>query len=218
LTVRERATAIRGHARDLLRRGLRRGLSLLIPVLALVAASIYAGHDEPRLIIIGDSLSTTHESWPNFLRKLAPRWNIHLLAQNGRTIRDYDPPRDLWTPGDKPETVVYFLGTNDVLQRDDVIFATYRLKNHISFLLDRNFRVLLINLPRFNFGDAKFAANLAAHRALIDSFRDTNPRLYVYDLDRIWDSKHAPDGIHPDAELSQRIAVTLDRVLAEKIY
>lgn len=193
-------------------------MPLLLVAFGALAAPVHASHNEPRLIVIGDSLSTTHESWPNFLRGLAPRWNIHVLAQNGRTIRDFDPPRDLWTPGDKHETVVYFLGTNDALQRDDVIHATYRLKNHISFLLDRNFKVLLVNIPQFDIDDAQFAKILAQHRALIASFSGTNPNLTVYDINTIWDSSHAPDKIHPDADLSRRIAVAINRELAAKIY
>ena len=42
----------------------------------LLCALVYffiadAGTNKPRLIIIGDSLSTTQESWPNFLRQMA---------------------------------------------------------------------------------------------------------------------------------------------------
>ena len=50
----------------------------VVTVIAIfLVATLYlsvadAGHDEPRLIVIGDSISTTHESWPNYLRQMAP--------------------------------------------------------------------------------------------------------------------------------------------------
>lgn len=200
----------------------RKTLCLLIFLITIGVAgfstSSEAGHDEPRLIIIGNSLSTTHESWPNYLRGLAPRWNIHVYAQNGRSIRDYDPPRDLWTSGSLPETVIYFLGTNDVLQNTDIISATYRLRNHLSFLLDRNFKVLLLNIPYLTIGNGRYTESLEQHRALIDSFRGSHPNLWVYDVNNIWSVESCPDGIHPDADLSYKIAEAINWVLALNIY
>jgi hypothetical protein len=181
-----------------------------------------AGHDEPRLIIIGDSISTTHESWPNRLRYLAPRWNIHLMAQNGRSIRDFSLPRDLWTPGDKNETVIYFLGANDMMQRNDVMHARYRLKNQISFLLDRNFKVLLVIPPRLNpnmaSGREAFEKSTEQHRALMETYRGTHPNLTVFDVDQIWDNLQTYDGVHPKPGLSNEIALHINWVLGTNIY
>ncbi len=176
-----------------------------------------AGHDEPRLIIIGNSLSTTHESWPNLLREIAPRWNIHVMAQNGRTIRDFSIPRDLWTTGNTDETVIYFLGSNDILQLNDVAHTKYRLQSHIAFLLERNFKVLLIMPPIFALDEDRFGASIASHRALFESFRSSDPNLWVYDIDHVWDSAETRDGIHPTQSLSMRIATAINWVLALNI-
>ena len=177
-----------------------------------------AGHDEPRLIIIGDSLSTTHESWPNYLREMAPRWNVHVMAQNGRTVRDFSIPRDLWTNGTANETVIYFLGSNDILQRYDVAHARYRLQTHINFLLDRQFKVLLIIPPTLGVDSSVHNASTSKHRELFESYRGTRENLWVYDMDLIWDTSDTPDGIHPNANLSWKMAWYINIVLSMNIY
>lgn len=198
-------------------------LRLLVLTGALAAVALYfsfayADNDEPRLIVIGDSLSTTHESWPHILGGMAPRWNIHVMAQNGRTIRDFSIPRDLWTPGDRNETVIYFLGCNDMLQKNDIMHARYRLKNHISFLLDRNFKVLLIIPPFLEKFRESHGKSMREHRALIESFRGTHPNLWVYDMQNIWDDDQLYDGIHPKYGLSHFMALSINTVLGMNIY
>jgi hypothetical protein len=177
-----------------------------------------AGHDEPRLIVMGDSLSTTHESWPGYLREIASRWNVQVMAQNGRTIRDFSIPRDLWTAGDKHETVIYFLGGNDILQRNDVVHARYRLQSHISFLLERNFKVLLLTPPTLGVDPQVFGKANREHRALIESYRGTHANLWVYDMDNVWNTAQTHDGVHPSAELSREVALAINKVLALRIY
>ena len=189
---------------------------LLVAVVYFFIAD--AGHSEPRLIVIGDSLSTTHESWPGFLREMAPRWNVHVMAQNGRTIRDFSLPRDLWTNGETNETVIYFLGANDILQCNLVGHARYRLEVHINFLLERNFKVLLIVPPSFGVDPEVFGESNEVHRALIESYRGSRPNLWVYDVDNIWDQSQTYDGIHPNAELSRNIAMAINYVLMTNIY
>ena len=191
--------------------------SILIVVFTCSHA-VEADHHEPRLIVIGDSLSTTLNSWPNQLRRIAPRWNIHVMAQNGRTIRDFSIPRDLWTAGDKQETVVYFLGANDILQRNHVFHAKSRLMTHLDFLLDRNFKVLLIVPPRFNVDQEMFAKSIEEHRAMIESCRGTRENLWVYDMEEIWDSSQTPDGVHPTSTLSYEMALIINYVLGMNIY
>ena len=188
----------------------------------LLGALVYffiadAGHDEPRLIIVGDSLSTTHESWPNYLRQMAPRWNVHVMAQNGRTIRDFSLPRDLWTTGRRNETVVYFLGGNDILQRNPLAHARHRLEVHINFLLERNFKVLLMVPPTFGLAPNVYGLSNEEHRALIESYRGTRPNLWVYDVDDVWDNEQTYDNIHPNAELSLTIAMAVNYVLLTNI-
>lgn len=193
-------------------------LACALLVAALCLSLAYAGNDEPRLIIIGDSLSTTHESWPSYLRGLAPRWNIQVMAQNGRSIRDFSLPRDLWTPGGRDETVIYFLGVNDILQRNDIMHATYRLKDHITFLLQRNFNVLLIVPPHLHYKPELFDKSTEEHRELMESFRGTHPNLWVYDMDHVWDPEQTYDGIHPKPGLSYEIALVINMVLSMNIY
>ena len=194
-----------------------------IALVAMVGFLLYyiiadAGHSEPRLIIIGDSLSTSHENWPNYLREIAPRWNIHVMAQGGRTIRDFSIPRDLWTSGNKNETVIYFLGTNDILQKSAIGYAQHRLQSDIFFLLERNFKVLMIVPPTLDLDPGIFGKANEEHRALVESFRGTKPNLWVYDIDHVWDQSETPDGIHPSDTLSWKIASSINMVLAMNIY
>ena len=191
---------------------------VIVAVISTYPLTATAEHHEPRLIVIGDSLSTTLNSWPNHLRRLAPRWNIHVMAQNGRTIRDFSIPRDLWTKGDKNETVVYFLGGNDMLQRNHVFHAKARLLSHLDFLLDRNFKVLLIVPPRFDVDQELFGESIEEHRAMIEACRGTRENLWVYDMDQIWDASQTPDGVHPTSTLSYEMALVINFVLGSNIY
>ena len=191
--------------------------------LALVSALLLyfiadAGTAEPRLIVFGDSLSTTDQGWPAQLREIAPRWDVQVMAQNGRTIRDFSIPRDLWTDGDKNETVIYFLGANDILQRNAVVHAKHSLQSHIAFLLERNFKVLLIVPPSFHLDEEKYGEINRAHRELVESCRGTNPSLWVYDIDNVWDASMTADGIHPTVELHREVAYRINIVLSMNIY
>jgi hypothetical protein len=195
---------------------------LLALALLVVAAVFYyvavAGHGKPRLIVIGDSLSSGHESWPVYLHEMAPRWNVQVMAQNGRTIRDFSIPRDLWTSGNSNEAVIYFLGGNDILQTNDIGFAKYRLQTHINFLLERNFKVLLIVPPTLGLDEGMFGKTNKEHRELVESYRGTRPNLWVYDIDNVWDQSETSDGCHPTASLSYEIALAMNYVLAMNIY
>ena len=192
-------------------------LALVLHYILFVSAA-NADHVVPRLIIVGNSLSTTHHSWPNVLGELTDRWVIHVMAQNGRTIRDFSFPRDLWTSGDQNDTVIYFIGSNDIGQRNHIDFAKYRLQTHISFLLERNFKVLLIVPPNLGMDKKLYGKSTREHRKLFKSFRDTHPRLWVYDIDHVWDPAKTTDGIHPNDELSIEIAQAINWFLAINIY
>ncbi|MEH6593034.1 MAG: SGNH/GDSL hydrolase family protein [Halioglobus sp.] len=184
----------------------------------LFVSATNADHVVPRLIVVGNSISTTHHSWPNVLGDLSDRWAIHVMAQNGRTIRDFSFPRDLWTAGNQNDTVVYFLGGNDILQRNHVDFAKYRLQLHANFLLQRNFKVLLVMPPNFGLDEEMFGESNRQHRKIFEDLRGTHPRLWVYDIDAVWDPAGTSDGIHPDDELSYEIAQAINWVLAMNIY
>ena len=184
----------------------------------IFSSAANADHVVPRLIVVGNSLSTTHHSWPNELGEMTDRWVIHVMAQNGRTIRDFSFPRDLWTSGNQNDTVVYFIGSNDILQRNHVDFAKYRLQTHVSFLLERNFKILLVMPPSLGLDEQMFGESNRQHRALFETFRGTHPRLWVYDIDHVWDPTATSDGIHPTDELSNEIAQAINWVLAMNIY
>ena len=192
-------------------------LAFVLYSILFVSAS-NADHVVPRLIVVGNSLSTTHHSWPQVLGDITDRWVIHVMAQNGRTIRDFSFPRDLWTSGDNYETVVYMLGSNDIGQRNGVGHAKYQLQTQVSFLLERNFNVLLIIPPSLGLDEKKYGRSNRLHRALFESYRDTHPRLWVFDLDNVWDPALTADGVHPNDELSIEIAHAINWVLALNIY
>ena len=63
------------------------------------------------VVVIGDSLSATEDSWPTYIYG----HHFSLMAQGGRTIRDFDIPRDIFS-GFPFTTAVYFLGANDATQ------------------------------------------------------------------------------------------------------
>lgn len=184
----------------------------------LLVSAANADHVAPRLIVVGNSLSTTHHSWPQVLGDISDRWVIHVMAQNGRTVRDFSFPRDLFTSGDKNDTVVYMLGSNDIGQRNHIDYAKYQLQTQLSFLLERNFNVLLIIPPSFGLDEEVYGESNRRHRALFESYRGTHPRLWIYDLDNVWDPALTTDGIHPSDELSAAIAEAINWVLAMNIY
>jgi hypothetical protein len=184
----------------------------------IFASTANADPAAPRLIIVGDSISAMHDSWPSKLDEISDRWLIQVMAQNGRTIRDFSFPRDLWTLGEENDTVVYFLGSNDILQHNNVAFAKYRLQTHIQFLLDRNFKVLLVKPPNFGLDEEIFGKSNKRHRALFESLRGTSPRLWLYDIDNVWDPAVTHDGIHPTGELSIEIAQAINMALSINIH
>ena len=89
---------------------------------------------------------------------------------------------------------------------------------HLDFLLDRNFKVLLIVPPRFNVDQEMFAKSIEEHRAMIESCRGTRENLWVYDMEEIWDSSQTPDGVHPTSTLSYEMALIINYVLGMNIY
>lgn len=155
---------------------------------------------EGRLIVIGDSLSSTATSWPVYAN------GVHIMAQPGRLIRDYQPPRDIHSK--TRERVVYFLGGNDIgsqsVHGGSAEVTKSFLLDHLRFLTGRGFRVLVVIPPDFGI-DALDTSN-RNHRRMFKSLRGTLKGVQFVDINPIWDKSLTSDGVHPLPELSYRIA------------
>lgn len=178
-------------------------LRYLCVLLALMSCSTQS---QPRLIVIGDSLSTTSTSWPVHIEG----YTLHLLAQNGRTIRDYSPPRDLRKTNPR-DRIVYALGGNDIgsqsVHDGDPKPARVLMLDHLRFLSGRGFRVLVVVPPMFNI--AGLNRSNRRHRTMILNLRGVVANVEFYDLNKIWDKDMTIDGLHPGPELSYLIAMEI---------
>ena len=165
----------------------------------------------PRLIVMGDSLSAQHDSWPQ--HGDFDKWNLQIMAQSGRTIRDFDVPRDLKAqrPGD---TVIYFLGINDLYYGSahaELFLRTLpNMRLHFQTLDSKGFKTLVLLLPLIAAGTAKnwrnLRINMIRESKLYDSFR-------FYDLQRTWRDEDTTDGIHPTVLLSRDMGAAIAGVL-----
>lgn len=158
--------------------------------------------------MIGDSLSSTATSWPSYLP------GLQVMAQPGRLITFYDPPRDLYAFGD--ETIVYMLGTNDigadsVLWNGDPARCVRRLKEQLQFLTGRGFRVLLVVPPDYRL--AHIETSNQKHRAAFLSI--DMPGVTVFDINPVWDPAQTLDGVHPNPGLSYQISMLIEGALAQ---
>ena len=144
-------------------------------------------------IAVGDSVTASHDSWANVIRDRGTR--VRLLAQNGRTIRDYDLPRDLKR---KPNyrRVVYFLGINDIVQgtRADILEQQFRA--HMRLLRERRFEVVVLVPPTLEHRHRD--ASAVVRGTLLAEC--TRMQLECHDLDDIWDYSWTNDSVHPTPE------------------
>lgn len=179
-------------------------------VLAMLMSPQWCKADvEPRLIVIGDSLSATASSWPVYME--APV--INLMAQIGRTARDYSPPRDL-RPTHAGDRVVYFLGGNDIgmqsVHNGDPGPTRIVVLDHLRFLTGRGFRVLLVIPPDFGFD--LLAQSNRKHRNMFAAIE--LPGVTTIDINEVWDTDRTLQyGIHPDPSLSYDMAKAIERML-----
>jgi len=191
----------------------RRTYTLLIASVLLLVSSLLPSQCradiDPRLIIIGDSLSVTADSWPSHMD--APV--ISLMAQVGRTIRDYTPPRDL-RPTHTDDVVVYFLGGNDIGMQSvyggNPEPARVVLMDHLRFLTGRGFDVLMVMPPDFGF--PHLAESNKRHRGMFAAVSMDGVR--VVDINQVWDPDETLDGLHPNASLSYDVATVISRELS----
>jgi hypothetical protein len=159
------------------------------------------------VIVIGDSLTAMEDSWPSYI----VGHHIGLMAEGGRTIRDYDIPRDI-VAGIPFTTVVYFLGSNDAAQGYPTYLAHMRFKSHMEFLKQRYFRVVVVIPPAFT--KSPYAAqNFIKYRGELMSLCK-GLELDCYDSMEVWDNDLLEDdGIHPLPELSRELGYWLQDII-----
>ena len=159
----------------------------------LLAAMLFCCNVQAGVLVIGDSISAQVHSWPTHLRDMTGD-NVMVMAQNGRTIRDFTLPNDL-VAMPNVDTVVYFLGANDVIKRTPIRTVAERALTQLRFLKDRNFRVIVVLVP--DFGDVSQVNRILGNKA-------RGLKMEIITLD--WDSSLTYDGIHPLRSLSRQIA------------
>ena len=157
-------------------------------------------------LVIGDSISAQLDSWPSFVREQTGK-NVMVMAQNGRTARDFTLPADLRADGNI-DTAVYFLGTNDALQKTKPALYQERVLTQLRFLKDRGFRVIVVLIPEFvnRETDVRKINNVLIKQA-------TNLKLETVSLAPIWDTSLTSDTIHPTPALSREIAYAVMEIL-----
>ena len=156
--------------------------ALMLIAALLVSACVSATNG---VIVMGDSLS---HFWPYEMDVD----RVQVMVQTGRTIRDFEPPRDM-IANLGADTVVYMLGGNDSTQT--VLLRTeLAMKRHIRFLEDAGFRVLVIIVPW-----EKPIRTLQIDLCLENNWE-------CHDMQEVYDLSRCPDGIHPDWSLIYDIA------------
>lgn len=151
------------------------------------------------LLIIGDSLSASPESWPTYLSG----YHAQLLVQGGRRASEYQPPRDI----KGVHKLVYFLGAGDILHLADANHTKHYMQDHLTYLLDKGYRITVVTPPVFNL--KKFDQVNREHRQMINKLSNVNH----CDIAWVWKRSDTYDGIHPVPALSRRIAHTIQGCL-----
>ena len=169
-------------------------LLAIIAVFAFSTFSAYAG-----TLVIGDSISAQVTSWPSYYRELTGK-HVMVIAQNGRTIRDFTLPNDLRAE-DNLDNVFYFLGANDAFQSTRLPLLKERVITHLRFLKDRGFKVTVILVPEFA---GREVSVRKVNAILVKKAKALN--MPVVDLMPVWDTSLTSDTVHPLPELSKIIA------------
>lgn len=182
---------------------------LLLPLMAVA---------QPRIVVVGDSLSSTYTSWPQQLEQaMGMDININRLTQPGRTARSYAIPRDLvgevW--GIR-STAIYFLGTNDGFQNMYQPHVRRHINRHITMLVASGFNVVVVNIPVFHYAYYDLTVNKNYRSMIWREYRDnweTDERVTYLDSNTVWKPEDTVDGIHPNDELSYQLAGLIARHL-----
>jgi hypothetical protein len=141
------------------------------------------------LAVIGDSLTSDPHSWANVMDDRGQA--MYIMAQPGRTILGYQMPRDIGASSHYYK-VVYFLGSVDILERTNRFKTAVILRQHLSFLLERNFEPVVLLPPVF----AQRRTNSRLVRAMIVAVCDEKDVPYI-DINEVWDIDWTTDGRHP---------------------
>ena len=158
------------------------------------------------ILVIGDSISAQPDSWPAVIRESTGK-HIMVMAQNGRTARDFTLPADLRSDSNM-DTAIYLLGANDALQRTRPALFAERVLTQLRFLKDRGFRVLVVLVPEFADRESDV---IKINKILI---RKANGlKLEIVDLMPVWDNRLTYDTIHPVPALSRQIATVIKETL-----
>jgi hypothetical protein len=163
-------------------------------------------HAAGGVIVIGDSMSAQPTSWPTWLRENTGR-NVMVMAQNGRTIRDFTIPSDLQKDWNM-DTVIFLLGGNDIFNKTPDGLLKQRIVTHLRFLKDRGFRVIVVLLPPW-YGKEKEVHEVNMRLAFIAWSMD----IEVISIDAVWDTGGTYDTVHPLEPLSRSIAEEIGKSL-----
>ena len=169
-------------------------MKYIILIAALLAPLANAG-----VLVIGDSMSAQSTSWPTYYREYTGD-NVMVMAQNGRTIRDFTLPNDLKADGNI-DKVYYLLGGNDAFQSTPTNLLANRVLSQLRFLKDRGFDVTVILVPEF--------ANKERQVRRVNNVlkkKAAGLRIKTIDLMAVWDTSLTSDTVHPLPALSRIIA------------
>jgi len=171
----------------------------LLVLLLLLSGCVKAGP----IAVIGDSMTANPYSWANLIIDRGQR--MYIMAQAGRSIRDYQMPRDFYAYPGYYSTVVYFLGSSDAYDRTHPFRIKRNFTEHMTFLQERGFTVIVIMHAIYN--DMPVQS-----RQVRDVIRKvtTSLGIPVIDLMVVWDEGFTTDGAHPNIYGHQ--------VLADYIY
>jgi len=155
------------------------------------------------IAVIGDSMTAVQYSWANIIDDQGQR--MYIMAQAGRSIRDYQVPRDFYAYPGYYNSVIYFLGSSDAYDRTHPFRIKRNFTEHMTFLVERGFTVIVLMPAIYN--DMPVQS-----RQVRDVIRKVTRELDipVIDLNEIWDEGFTTDGAHP--------SVYGHQVLAQYIY
>jgi hypothetical protein len=173
----------------------------------LLLTSCTSGLSAKPIAVIGDSVTSDPQSWANII-VASNQQQLYISAQPGRSIINYQLPRDLSAYSPHYSEIIYFLGSVDILERVSRFKSTLFLRQHLSFLQERSFRVLVILPPVFiqrKIGSEAFRAMMIA--VCIEkgiSYADSN---------EVWEYTNTVDGVHPTTYGHQVLAEFITKEL-----
>ena len=159
-------------------------------------------------VLIGDSISDWRGGWADILQDEGVR--VRSLTQPGRSIRDFELPRDIKADPKYYDHAVYFLGTNDIWQNAYPHMIEASFLAHINGLERAGFSLTVIAPPIFSERDGSSRAVrrlLYKHKAK----SEVSPGYKLVDTKNIWHSVNTMDGIHPTDDGHRALADFLKR-------